>query len=765
MSFRNSLIAVFLLIALTGLSWLSSYVVRAPEALPADAPLHEFSAERAMEHVRHVARQPHPMGTAAHARVRNYLLRQLQQLDLQTEVQEATVANQAGGTANLGYVYNLMGRMEGRTRGKAVLLVAHYDSQANTPGAGDDGAGIAALLETARALRVGEPLQHDVIFLMTDGEEYGLYGAKAFLRHPWAKDVGVVVNVEARGNSGPSMTFEMSPENGWVIEQFAQAAPYPFASSLMYEVYRQMPNDTDFTVFKDAGYTGVNSAFIDGYVHYHKITDTPENLDKNSLQHHGSNMLALARHFGSIPLDNTKAQDKVFFNPAGSWLVQYPAWLNLLWVALTVLLLLVTYQVGLRRQALTLQQVLTGLLLAVVMVAAAAGLFYLLNNFVVSQLPYTRSSVYHPDNFVVAYLLLALGLVLLLSWLALRRVRLFSLVLGAYLLWSCLMLGLFFLMPAGVYLLLFPLLFCLAGTLLVFLLNQHRRDVSWLFALLLLGAGLPALFMLMPIVRLLFIVFSLQFPLPMVVLFVLLLFLFLPLLHIMERSFSWRLVPLLPLFLLLAGGIQVARAIAAETPGPETPLQSYVSYYLNTDTGQAFWASARPRTDAWNKQFFPNPETGRLSEVYPIAARMYLKNNATPVALETPVATLQKDSIAAGDRFLEIKLHSPRQAAHLEVVLQPQNENELKVKVNGEELLLQPLQETGAPNYFFRLNGLPQHKEVSLEVRLQQNNRLRLFLYDQSIGIPGQLVKKPMPAYVTPAWDGNLSVVGKSYTF
>ncbi|MBJ6119898.1 M20/M25/M40 family metallo-hydrolase [Pontibacter sp. BT310] len=771
MRHRNYAIATFLLLALTGFALLSIYLVRAPEALPASAPATDFSALRAMGHVQQIAKQPHAMGTAAHAEVRNYLFSQMQQLGLQPEVQEAIVVNDGVSATQAGYVYNIVGRLKGQGKGKAVLLMAHYDSQPNTLGAADDGAGIAAMLETARALKIGKPLQNDVIFLMTDGEEYGLYGAKAFLKHPWAKEVGIIVNVEARGNSGPSMTFEISPENGWVIEQFSAAVPYPIANSLAYEVYRKMPNDTDFTVFRKADYAGVNSAFVDGFVHYHKLTDSPENLDRNSLQHHGSNMLALARHFGNIPLENTKSADKVFFNPIGTWLVHYPAWQTIVWVVLASVLLLIVLIVGLKRKAFTMLQVAGSFMLYLLMMAIVAGLFIPLNAFVTGLLPYTHSQngVYGSNSFFMAYLLLALGLFMLLTWLALRWVCLFSLLLGVYLVWFAVLLVVLFIVPSVSYLFLFPLLFCLAGTLVVLLKDLHQREeICWQYVIVMLLALLPAICIVFPIVKLLFVIFALQLPVAMVAVLLLLLGLAVPLLVVLERSFSWRFLPLLPLLLLLAGAVHITQAVAGEEPTAERPLHSHVSYYLNADTNKAIWASAFTKTDDWNQQFFPNPTTAPLFEIYPIAAREYLKNEAETIKLQAPVAELAQEVPIGADRFLQLKLSSPAGAAHMEIILQPQNPDEtIEANLNGEALPLQPIKTDTATFYFLRVHGLPISKEVMLDIKMRKDSKLNVLLYDQTIGLPNQLVRKPRPAHVVPEQgrDSNLTIVRKSYSF
>ena len=100
---------------------------------------------------------------------------------------------------------------QGPSGKKALMLCAHYDSVPTGPGASDNAAGVAVVLETLRALKAGPPLERDVIALFPDGEENGFHGSRLFVdEHPWAKDVSVVLNFDARGNSGPSIMFETS---------------------------------------------------------------------------------------------------------------------------------------------------------------------------------------------------------------------------------------------------------------------------------------------------------------------------------------------------------------------------------------------------------------------------------------------------------------------------------------------------------------------------------------------------------------------------
>lgn len=767
---RNRVLAAFILLAITGLALLSLYLLSPPKPVPATAGATVFSAERAMQHVHQMAQEPHAMGTVAHARVREYLLGEMQQLGLQPQVQEATVVNSRNGVASVGHVYNLLGRLPGTTPdSSAILLVAHYDSQPNARGAGDDAAGVAAILETIRALKTIAPLRHDIIVLLTDGEEYGLYGARAFLKHPWAKEVALVLNLEARGNSGPSMTFELSPENGWLADQYAQAAPYPFISSLAYEVYKRMPNDTDFTVFKEAGYSGLNSAFIDGLVHYHKTTDAPENLDAGSLQQHGSNLLALVKRFGSTELTQTKAPDRVFFNAAGNWVVSYGSNLNIVWVALTTLLLVATCLLGIRKRVFSVRQALLGLLAFLVLVVVVALLFIPINNLVLDLLPVLNPhlGLHATDTFFVAYLLLALGLFLLLLQVALRWVNPLSIFMGAIILLYFLMLGLYLLLPLAAYLLLFPVLFALAGAFVMFLLELNKQQ-GWKYALVLLAAVAPAIFIVFPVVQIVFLAFGMSMPLGTVVLFLLLVGLLLPLLLFALQRYTFGKVPALPLAALLVGIVFLVLAINKQTPTPERPLRSHVSYYLNADTGQAFWASAYTLPDMWNKQFFNKPVVEPLKEVYPHAGIPYLKSKAEAVNLLAPVAEVLQDTVIRAERILRLRLTSQRGAAHMELVLQPEPAGALlQASVGGEPLQLEPIKTETGEVYFMRLHGLPVSKTVDLELHLTPKSPLTFSLYDQSIGLPAQLVKQAKPAYVIAesGRDSNLTVVRKSYTF
>jgi len=305
--------------------WFST---RVPPPIPATGPIDEFSAERAMRHVNDIARRPHPAGSAEHVRVREYLLESLRGLGLDPQVQEAIGVGTHNSVA--AHIWNVIARLPGtQSGGLAVLLAGHYDTVPPAPGAGDDGAAVATLLETLRALRAGPPLTHDVIAIFTDGEEAGLTGSAAFVRdHPWAHDVAVVLNFEGRGTSGPSVMFETSPGNLDAVRTLRRVQGAS-ANSLFVTISRLLPNDTDLSEFLLLGQPALNFGFSDGLERYHSAQDDAAHLNMGSLQHHGVQALALTRVFADGPLPRPRVGDAAFFTVPGVGIIVYPMWLTM----------------------------------------------------------------------------------------------------------------------------------------------------------------------------------------------------------------------------------------------------------------------------------------------------------------------------------------------------------------------------------------------------------------------------------------------------
>lgn len=288
----------------------------------------EFPTERAVHHLRQFANDPRPYASPGSRAARAYLVEQLTQLRFHVQLHEQPAI---WGAVDVRPV-NVIARRNGSGQtGKAIMLAAHYDTVRTGAGASDDGAGVATVLTVAEILSQ-EQLHNDLIILITDCEEMGLLGARTFIEtHPWAKDIGVGLNFEARGASGPSIMYEAGIGNAQIVKHYAQVAPHPVTSSLAGEVYRFMPNKTDFTIFKSAGLQGLNFAYIGDYHHYHQPSDTIENLDQRSLWHHGAQALSLARRLGNIDLSTLAAEnDAIYFSVLGAYVVRLPPLLAIL---------------------------------------------------------------------------------------------------------------------------------------------------------------------------------------------------------------------------------------------------------------------------------------------------------------------------------------------------------------------------------------------------------------------------------------------------
>ena len=474
-----------------------------PQPAPADAAPDTFSAARAFVHVQAIAREPHPIGSPADAIVRAYITNQLWSLGLRTESQGFVAGARAGGAHGV----NLMARLPGLANADpghktpALALVCHHDSVPTGPGAADDGSGVATLLETARALKSGPPLRNDVLFLFTDGEEAGLDGAQAFVgAHPWMREVGFVLNFEARGVNGPVFMFETGKGNGRAIAEFAKAAPRPVANSLMYEIYRNMPNDTDLTVFKHAGVAGLNFGFIGDPKRYHSPTDDPAHLDRGSLQHDGSYALSLARQFGNIDLNGIQTSDAVYFDLLGRTLVHYPAaWAVPMAGAGVLLFLVVAWRKVRSAQAslghIVLAWVVAGVNLALVWAFFRYDLHWL-------NKAWKTAPAWWGAFLETPYFVASMGVTICLNsvlYLLLRkRIAPASFALGGLFSWVLLALGTAIMAPGASYMTLLPLVFGVVGVAM----SRKPADGAPALGLpVLLFAALPAALFLFPFVQ------------------------------------------------------------------------------------------------------------------------------------------------------------------------------------------------------------------------------------------------------------------------
>jgi len=263
----------------------------------------DFSSDRALNYLKEVAKEPHPLGSPANKRVRDYIVKHFQQLDIQVEIQSKPVKDLRGEkyASDIGAenVENIIAKIQGTSGDDhAILLTAHYDSVTETPGASDDGYGVVTILETARALKQMPAPKNSIYFVLTDGEELGLLGASALKdRADVLDNVSVMLNFEARGNTGVPILFETTSNDLQLLQLYKEIVPYPVAYSFAAEMYKRMPNDTDFTELKVTKKLGYNFGNMNGFEAYHATTDRVENSDEATIRHFGSYVLPLVKKF------------------------------------------------------------------------------------------------------------------------------------------------------------------------------------------------------------------------------------------------------------------------------------------------------------------------------------------------------------------------------------------------------------------------------------------------------------------------------------
>jgi len=304
---------------------LSNWLVRMPEAQPASIPLNEFSAERAINLLKHLLddNTPHPVGSIANKAVRTRITHWLSEQKISWEVQAtwacAFETNRCAWVENI--IATLPGKFQDYKKHPYVALVAHYDSVPMAPGAGDDGAGVVTLLEVARILKTEGPANNPLMLIITDAEEIGLMGAEAFFNeHPLAKNVGMVINVEGGGTSGHSQVLRTAFGSRLILSSYVDNAKHPFGNSIANEMFKRMPNDTDFSVSMRSKIPGIDFAFASELNHYHTPNDNIDNLNPRSVQHHGENVLPLTRTLLQANLTNLPADEFAYSQSYGFWL-------------------------------------------------------------------------------------------------------------------------------------------------------------------------------------------------------------------------------------------------------------------------------------------------------------------------------------------------------------------------------------------------------------------------------------------------------------
>ena len=753
------LVSLLIIAAVTVLSIVS---VLPPKPAPADAPATDFSATRAYTHVATIGSHVHVAGSQAAADVRDYISSTLESYGLSTQVQDAIGADDSlGGTFAMAHVHNVVATLPGTDSTGTVFLMAHYDSVQVSYGGNDDGAGVASLLETARALAQGPRPRNTLVFVFTEAEEACLCGGEAFeSQNPLAAKGGVVLNFEARGANGPVIMFETTRNNAGVVGVYGDSVPYPVATSFAVEVYRILPNDTDFTPFRDAGrFTGLNSAYIDGSAVYHSPEDKPSYMDQGTLQAHGANALALARAFGAADiatLQQQSAGDSTYF-PAFGYLVRYPGWLVWPLAALALIAVAALALVARRRRLTTGRRIAAGVGLGLIPVLAGPVLAQALWALLVALRPGYREMIdpWQPDWFRAC--VVALVAVAVFTWYGLLRKRFggWTLTIGALAWLAILGLVLAAAAPGGSYLAALPALaVAIAGVGALLL----RPAVAGWAALTVAGA--VAALILAPTVLLFFPALGLATGGAAALFATMLLLALLPVLEALYPVVGAARARLRGALPGLVSGVLAlaffATGLAVDHFDAAHPAPEQLMYALDADTGKALWVSDDTVPGPWNSGYVSTQAD--VHDAFPILPDGAWTGPAQAATLPAPTVSVIADTTSGGHRMVTLTL-APQRAVRL-IYLRVSDVPVLAATVQGRQVPTANL-----AGQFQVLFHAPPADGITITMTLASTTPATLRVFDGSDGLddlPG-FTPRPVGIGVKGSHSSELVLVAKTY--
>jgi len=693
-----------LLLIIVTISW-SFYALMPNTISTIDEADDSFSTHRALIHLKEISKEEHYLGSEAHTTVRNYIVSELNKLGLETQIQDSYSFNEKWGSVSKPK--NILAKIKGSENGKALLLLTHYDSNPHSSfGASDAGSGVVTILEGIRAfLSENKTPKNDVIILISDSEELGLNGADIFVnKHEWAKNVGLVLNFEARGSGGPSyMLLETNEGNANLMKAFVEANPeFPVANSLAYSIYKMLPNDTDLTIFREDGdIDGFNFAFIDDHFDYHSALDTYERLDRNTLEHQGSYLMPLLHYFSESNLSNLKStEDYIYFNVPLFKTVIYPfSWIfPMLIIAVIIFIGLIFY--GLKKQTIQSKEVSKGFITFIITLILSGLLGFFGWKFLITIYPQYNEVLhgftYNGHAYIAAFTCLTIAVFFYVYHKIYSSNNIASLMIAPLFFWL-LICGIIAFKLQGASFFIIPVLF---GLLSLYVLVTQKKPNIILLALL----SVPVLVIISPLVKMFPVGLGLKILFVSAILVVLILGLLISVFGFFKHKKR-----LANLFLML--GIYFMFSAHFTSKFSETrPKPNSLLYVLNTNDNTAVWATYDDVLDSWTKKYLSDQPNQTSSSQYTFGSKYksnfsYIKQAPLKAILQ-PKIEVTLDTIMGDLKHIEIVMTSQRYAERIEVF-------------------------SDSTNIFksFRINGVSVHKDKNRETVFNQRFNNRLFGY------------------------------------
>ena len=530
--------------------------------------------------------------------------------------------------------------------------------------------------------------KNDIVILFSDAEEVGLNGAALFVtEHQWAKDIGLVINFEARGTAGPSyMLMEVNQGNANMVDGFTEANPrFPVSNSLMYSIYKMLPNDTDLTIFRERGQVqGFNFAFIDDHFNYHTAQDDVQHLSKKTLKHQGTYLMPLLNYFSNADLKTLDAvEDKVYFNTPVAFM-SYPFSWNIPLVAIALLLFLGLCFVGFGKRILNGREIIKGFLLFFGALFLAGVIMFLGWRITLEIYPEYKEILhgftYNGHSYIAAFMFLTLAIVFFVYRKYSPENQLMNYSIAPLFIWILINFGLAFALPgAGFFVL--PV-FASLIMFSYFILTQRTNNLLYiLFAI-------PAIVIYVPFVTMFPIGLGLKILFGSAILLTLLFGLLLPILGAFGKKGIWS-----SIMLLLAVGFFIEAHIHSDFGAGKAKPNSLL-YVYDADEGTANWVTYDNELDAWTKHYLgESPKSAEALNKNALFSKYnsgftYLAT-AEAKEIERPTITFLRESIIGNQRYLKIKITPNRKVNRYDIFADEQlvihNLRTNSVKLLGQE--------------------------------------------------------------------------------
>ena len=696
---------------------------------------YDFSIENALDHLRIISKKPHYTGSEYHSVVRDYILNELKNMGLETEIQNKVVTRFCCVGTNTS---NIIGTIKGSSNGKSLVLLTHYDSRHHASfGASDAGSGVVTILEGVRSFLSKNTIPiNDIHLVFTDAEEIGLLGAQAFVKnHSLVDNIGLVLNFEARGSGGPSyMLMETNGKNGVLISEFINAEPgFPAANSLMYSIYKMLPNDTDLTIFREqANIDGFNFAFIGDHFDYHTSLDSFERLDRNTLIHQADYIMSMLNHFSKINLSNLDSEnDYVYLNFPILKMLHYPySWIYPLLIFSIIFFLFIIY-LGLAINKLSIQGILNGIL------ALTISLFTCLS---ITIILWKTISYFNPDYadilhgftyngyyYITAFIFLNIFCLFSIYYRFFKNSSGFDLTIMPIGFWLIINVLISIYLKGAAYFII-PVNLVLFSILLIYFSNfkGNKKMLLWTFF------SVPLIYIFAPQLK--------MFPVGLGLdnLFITSFFLVLIFVLLLPVFSNFAFKNQIKNLTLLIVIVFFALAFLNNDYDVNSKKPNSILYYSDLDSKQSYWLSRNENLDEFTSQFFKKNESIQEASFFSSSSKYGTPHKQSALAdfinFSSSDIQILKDTIVENKRNLQLKISPERKINKIDLTTDdPFVLNSMSVQ--GVEFEIEKSEFKINPGQFLTYYLSYEDKDVTIELDFEENLSPSLNLIETSFDL------------------------------